>query len=142
MEKNNRILLFEDIDGNCTLWKWESFGLKNIENKVSFVAFGDNLIHTPIYEYANRAEKGKFDFLYKPFLDDIKSADIAAFNAESALVDDARMISGYPSFGAPTAVGDAIVNAGFDIAVCGVEFYSVDAIERAKHAAGQVKVQG
>ena len=118
MEKNNKILLFEDIDGNCTLWKWESFGLKNIENKVSFVAFGDNLIHTPIYEYANRAEKGKFDFLYEPFIDDIKSADIAAFNAESALVDDAKMVSGYPSFGAPSEVGDAIANAGFDIAVC------------------------
>ncbi len=118
MEKNNKILLFEDSKGNCSLWKWESFGLKNIKNKVTLAAFGDNMIHTPIYEYANSARKGNFDFLYEPYLEDINSADISAFNAESVLVDDARMISGYPSFGAPTAVGDAIVNAGFDIAVC------------------------
>ena len=67
MEKDNAILLQEDIDGNCTLWVWESFGLKNIDNQVKFIAFGDNIIHKNIYEYADAKEGGTYNFLYEPF---------------------------------------------------------------------------
>ncbi len=119
MEKNSSILLTETIDGENDLWKWDSFGIKNIENEVSFVAFGDNIIHREIYEYAYKAENGSFDFLYEPFREEIKSADIAAIQAETILVDKDSAISGYPLFGSPLAVGEAITKAGFDIAVCG-----------------------
>ena len=118
MDKHPQIILFEDIDGACSLWKWESFGLKNIENKVSFVAFGDNIIHDAIIEAANKEHGGKYDFLYDSVRSDIQSADIAAFNAETVLVEKESMVSGYPSFGSPEAVGEAIAEAGFDIAVC------------------------
>ncbi len=118
MEKDNAILLTEDIDENCALWMWESFGLKNINNEVKFIAFGDNIIHKEIYQYAARKEKGSYDFLYKPFKKEIEEADIAAIAAETILVDKNSAVSGYPSFGSPLAVGEAIKNAGFDIAVC------------------------
>ena len=118
MDKKPQIVMFEDIDGDCTLWQWESFGLKNIENKVKIVAFGDNLIHDAIIDAANKEHGRNYDFLYEPFLDDIRSADIAALNAETVLVDKESMVSGYPSFGSPVAVGEAIADAGFDIAVC------------------------
>lgn len=118
-EKNPQIIKCEDIDGEVTLWKWDSWGLKSVDSQVSFVAFGDNLIHTAIYEYAEYEEGGSFDFLYKDYGDEIASADIAALNAETVLVDKKSMVSGYPSFGSPVAVGQAVSDAGFDIAVCG-----------------------
>ena len=118
-EKNSRIIMCEDISGEVTMWNWDSWGLKQIDSEVSFIAFGDNLIHEAIYGYANRNENGNFDFLYKDFKDEISSADIAALNAETVLVDKKSMVSGYPSFGSPVEVGEAVADAGFDIAVCG-----------------------
>ena len=118
MDKNPSIILAQDRDGNNTLWSWESFGLKNIENEVSFLAFGDNIIHEPIYEYAKRYEGGSFDFLYEPFAKEIQSADIAMVQAETVLVDKTDMVSGYPSFGSPMEVGKALKKAGFDVVAC------------------------
>ena len=119
MEKNSMILLTETVSGENNLWKWDSFGLKTFKNKVTFVAFGDNIIHSEIYDYAYKAQKGNFDFLYEPFKEEIESADIAAIQAETILVDKDSAVSGYPYFGSPLAVGEAIAKAGFDIAVCG-----------------------
>lgn len=118
MDKNDSIFLMEDRDKNCTLWMWDSWGVKTVDSKVSVVAFGDNLIHEPIYEYARNEESGSFDFLYEPFLDEIQSADIAALNAETVLVDSDESVGGYPSFGSPIEVGEAIKKAGFDVASC------------------------
>ena len=118
MDKNDSIFLMEDKDKNCTLWMWDSWGVKTVDSKVSVVAFGDNLIHEPIYEYARNEENGNFDFLYEPFLDEIQTADIAALNAETVLVDKESMVGGYPSFGSPIQVGEAISHAGFDVVSC------------------------
>ena len=118
MEKNNSILLVEDSAGVCTLWRWQDFGLKIMDNGTRIVAFGDNIIHREIYEYANAKKGGDFSFLYEPFLEDIKSADIAALQQETMLVDKESALSGYPVFGSPLAVGSAIVDAGFDVACC------------------------
>ncbi len=112
------VLLTEDIDGNCALWHWESFGLKTMDNEVTFLAFGDNLILKSIYEYAYAHEGGNFDYLYEPFKEEIMAADFAAFNAETVLVDKESAVSGYPQFGSPLEVGRAIVAAGFDVASC------------------------
>ena len=112
-------LLLEDTEGNNTLWRWESFGLKNVDNEVRFVAFGDNIIHEEIIGYADTHEGGEYDFLYKSFENEIGEADIAAFGAETVLVDKDSAVSGYPCFGSPLEVGKALAIAGFDIAVCG-----------------------
>jgi hypothetical protein len=112
------VLLTEDIDGNCALWHWESFGLKTMDNEVTFLAFGDNLILKSIYEYAYAHEGGNFDYLYEPFKEEIMAADFAAFNAETVLVDKESAVSGYPQFGSPLEVGKALAAAGFDVASC------------------------
>ncbi len=112
-------LLLEDTKGNNTLWRWESFGLKIIPNEVKMISFGDNIIHQEILDLAHRKENGSFDFLYAPFYKEIKDADIATFGAETVLVDDKSAVGGYPLFGSPLQVGEALVNAGFDVAVCG-----------------------
>ena len=118
IEKNNSIILTEDVEGACNLWIWDSFGLKIMENGAIMVAFGDNIIHKEIYEYAYAKRDGNFDFLYEPFYDDIQRADIAAFQQETILVDKDSAVSGYPMFGTPLGVGDAIAEAGFDVACC------------------------
>ena len=116
--KNSAMIMCESVDKEISLWRWNDWGLRREESDVSFVAFGDNLIHTEIYEYAEHEENGKFDFLYVPFTDEIRNADIAALNAETVLVEDRNQVSGYPIFGSPKEVGEAIADAGFDIAAC------------------------
>ncbi len=117
--KNADTLLLEDTEGNNTLWRWGSWGLKNVENEVEFIAFGDNIIHKEIMNYADVSHNGSYDFLYEPFAKEISEADIAAFGSETVLVDKESAVSGYPVFGSPMEVGEALVKAGFDIAVCG-----------------------
>lgn len=116
--KNSAMIMCESVDKEISLWRWNDWGLRREKSDVSFVAFGDNLIHTEIYEYAEHEKNGKFDFLYEPFKDEIKDADLAALNAETPLVDNAKLVSGYPQFGSPKEVGEAIADAGFDIAAC------------------------
>ena len=118
MEQDEATILTEATDGECTLWRWDDWGMKSIDNKVKFVAFGDNIIHDEIRSIADTQYDGTYDFLYEPFLDEIESADIAAIQLESVLVNKEELVSGFPSFGAPMAVGEAISDAGFDIAVC------------------------
>ncbi|WP_022762994.1 MULTISPECIES: CapA family protein [unclassified Butyrivibrio] len=119
LERDEAIILTEDRNNDNTLWIWSSFGLKNIDNEVKFAAFGDNIIHKSLYEYAYTNKHGDFSFLYEPFIKEIESADIASIQAETILVDKPSAVSGYPQFGSPIEVGEAIKNAGFDIAVCG-----------------------
>ena len=45
----------------------------------------------------------------------IKDADIALVNQEVIIGGEELGITGYPSFNAPYALGDALVNAGFDV---------------------------
>lgn len=76
---------------------------------------GDNLIHNSVY-YAARTDNGyDFDMLFENVKDEIESADVAIINQETIFVEDESRYSSYPTFGSPTEVGDAIVNAGFDV---------------------------
>lgn len=82
---------------------------------VSLKMVGDNLIHNTLY-FAAKTETGyNFDSLYENVKDDIKNADIAIINQETIFVEDSTKYSSFPTFGSPTAVGDAIVKAGFDV---------------------------
>ncbi len=118
MERNPEIFLTEEASGNCSLWRWESFGLKNMDNEVKVVAFGDNIIHKEIYLYGESAGGGNYDFLYEPFREDIEDADLSAVQIETLFVDKSSAVSGYPEFGTPIGVAKAIANAGFDVASC------------------------
>lgn len=85
-------------------------------NTVHLVAVGDNLIHEHIYQSTDASQPvWNYDHLYTNIKDDIVSADLAAVNQECIFVANHSNVSAYPSFGSPTEIGDALVNAGFDI---------------------------
>lgn len=110
-------LLFTDLTGEMSCWRWDSWGFTLEDAAVSFVAFGDNLIHEPLYRYGLQNDE-TFEFLFENFRDIISESDVAVINQETPLVDNPALYSDYPRFGTPVGVGEAIVNAGFDIVTC------------------------
>ena len=91
------------------------------ENRVTFFAAGDNIIHECVYLDAMTAAASVgapsdyyFEGMYANYRDKISSADLAFINAEGPLDTDGAP-NGYPSFNAPREAGEALVNVGFDI---------------------------
>lgn len=111
-------LFLTDREGIISSWVWDSWGFTKEDTEVSFVVFGDNLIHEPIYRYGLQKEE-TFGFLFENVWDVISAGDIAVINQETPLVENPSLYSDYPRFGTPLNVGQAIVNAGFDVVTCG-----------------------
>lgn len=86
--------------------------------EVSIVMVGDILLHTPVEEAALQ-EDGTYSFarIFENMKEEIQSADVAIVNQEVIIGGEELGISGYPAFNAPYAIGDALVDAGFDV-VC------------------------
>lgn len=83
---------------------------------VTLLAVGDNLIHLEVVESGENEDGSyNYDHLYRNVKEDITAADIAIINQETILGGEQFPYSGYPSFNSPTEIGDAIINAGFDI---------------------------
>ena len=80
------------------------------------VAVGDNLFHDSLIE-SGKSDSGtwNYDKIYENVKDEIQAADIAMVDQETVFTTDHDAVSGYPSFATPTEVGDALVNAGFDV---------------------------
>lgn len=81
---------------------------------VHFLAVGDNLIHPAIYLQAAGADGYDFSPAYAHVKDRIADADIACINQETVMAAS-RKPSGYPAFNSPTALGDQLVDFGFDV---------------------------
>ena len=77
---------------------------------------GDALIHSAIYEDARQSD-GTYDFT--PMLSAIKPIstkyDLAYYNQETILGGKDLGYSNYPRFNSPQEVGDAFVDAGFNL---------------------------
>ncbi len=85
-------------------------------NTLHLIAVGDNLIHERVGNSGkNDSGVWNYDHLYQYVKDDIQAADLAIAVQETIFVEDHADFTGYPSFGTPTEVGDALVNAGFDV---------------------------
>ncbi len=113
---DNRLFL-TDRKGQLTCWFWDSWGFTKETTEVSFVVFGDNLIHKPIYQYGLYHDE-KFSFLYKNMKETITESDISVINQETPLTDNPARYGDYPQFGTPVQVGEAISDAGFDVVTC------------------------
>jgi poly-gamma-glutamate capsule biosynthesis protein CapA/YwtB (metallophosphatase superfamily) len=106
-----------------SLQRWSNFPLNESDNtaisdksQVTIMAVGDNLIHLQIIQDGlKKNETYNFDSLYVNLKDEISSADLAVINQETILGGDDFEYSGYPAFNSPTEIGDAVINAGFDI---------------------------
>lgn len=86
--------------------------------EANMVMVGDALIHNAVYKDANKlANYNGYDF--KPQLEYIKEAvskyDIAYYNQETILGGTSIGVSTYPSFNSPQEVGDAFIDAGFNL---------------------------
>lgn len=88
-------------------------------SKVTLVAVGDNLIHNTLID-SGEQDDGTRDYtsFYTNIKNDISSADIAIINQETMLGGSAFDYAGYPCFNTPWEVGDAAIDAGFDIFTC------------------------
>lgn len=82
---------------------------------VSFCAVGDNLIHAPIYNQAKTAEGYDFSPAYKGIEDIIEKADLSVINQETLICNDMYEPSSYPCFNSPKALGDHMIDIGFDV---------------------------
>lgn len=86
------------------------------EYDIKLLAVGDNLIHMGIV-YSGLMDDGtyQYDFLFSGIKDFLDNSDIKIINQETPLAGNNLGFSGYPLFNSPTEVGDAIVNAGFNV---------------------------
>ena len=88
------------------------------EYKTNLVMVGDALIHGIVYETAHRyAGYNGYDF--KPMLkyakEIVKDYDLAYYNQETILGGTELGLSTYPQFNSPYEVGDAFLDAGFNL---------------------------
>jgi len=88
------------------------------EYEASLIMVGDALVNNNLYNDANRlANYSGYDF--KPHIELIKEEtqnyDIAYYNQETILGGTSIGLSSYPSFNSPQELGDAMIDAGFNL---------------------------
>lgn len=87
-----------------------------VNYKATLVMVGDNLIHSSVYKDASDGRDG-YDFtkmyaLIKPI---VTTYDIAYYNQETILGGKELGVKDYPTFNSPQEVGDAMIDAGFNL---------------------------
>ena len=86
------------------------------EYNASLFMVGDALIHSAVYQDAKTSDGG-YDF--KPMLEKIKPIsskyDLVYYNQETILGGTELTLSNYPRFNSPYEVGDAFIDAGFNM---------------------------
>ncbi|MBQ7983951.1 MAG: CapA family protein, partial [Clostridia bacterium] len=109
-----------DTQGETVTEEPQTSGVSE-EARISFVAVGDNILHSAIMEdaanHAGDGEEYDFTYIYDNVRDVISAADVAFVNQETLLGGKSLGYYGYPNFNGPQEAGDALVDAGFDI-VC------------------------
>lgn len=80
------------------------------------LAVGDNLVQ-PSLLASGQSETGawNYDSVYANLKSDIQAADIAMVNQETPFTTDHSAVSGTAAYATPTEIGDALVNAGFNV---------------------------
>ena len=103
------------------------------EYTARMIMVGDALIHSSVYNDANRlANWNGYDF--KPQITLIKEKvngyDIAYYNQETILGGTSLGLSDYPTFNSPQEIGDAMIDAGFNL----VSLATNHTVDRGKQA--------
>ena len=91
---------------------------EDLEYSATLVMVGDALVHNSLYNDANRlANYNGYDF--KPHIelikDEVLKYDIAYYNQETILGGTSIGLSSYPAFNSPQELGDAMIDAGFNL---------------------------
>ena len=89
---------------------------KAVDYEAKIFMVGDALIHWGVYNDAKQSD-GSYDF--KPQLEYMKPIvskyDLAYYNQETVLGGKELGVSSYPRFNSPQEVGDAFIDAGFNM---------------------------
>lgn len=94
--------------------------------KLTLLMVGDILLHTPVENHSVQPDGSyNFDAIFANTKDRIQAADFAIVNQEVIMGGTELGISGYPAFNAPYEIGDALVDAGFDV-VCHATNHALD----------------
>lgn len=88
--------------------------------EINIKMIGDILMHEGVTN-SGLLEDGtyNYDHIFANVKDEIQSADIAIVNQEVMLGGKELGLSGYPCFNGPFEMGDALVNAGFNVVLHG-----------------------
>lgn len=109
---------YQSLDESSAVPAWSEAALTDQKpsSQITLLAVGDNLIHREVIA-SGMHEDGtcSYDHLYTNLKEEISAADIAVVNQETIFGGKALGYSGYPSFNSPTEIGDALINAGFDV---------------------------
>ncbi len=88
--------------------------------RVNILCAGDNLVHSSIYNQAARRAKSNgetgydFSYPYEKIEKYVAAADLAILNQETIVTDDLEP-SDYPRFCSPAALGEHMIDIGFDV---------------------------
>ncbi len=96
--------------------KEETEKVKEEEFQATMVMVGDNLIHSSVYKDASDGHGG-YDFkpMYELIKPIVSGYDIAYYNQETILGGKELGVNDYPTFNSPQEVGDAMIDAGFNL---------------------------
>ena len=87
-----------------------------VEPEIDIIMVGDILLHENVQE-SGLLEDGtyNYDHMFANVKDDVQEAEIAIVNQEVILGGKELGLHGYPSFNGAFEVGDALVDAGFNV---------------------------
>ncbi|MBR4146173.1 MAG: CapA family protein [Lachnospiraceae bacterium] len=89
------------------------------EKTVTLAAVGDALIHENILNSGKQKDGSyNYDMIFDNMKGYLENFDVKIINQETIFVYDSKKFGGYPSFGTPTQVGDAMRAAGFNVITC------------------------
>ena len=90
----------------------------DVPAEITIRMVGDILLHDRVSQYAKQ-EDGiyRYDAIFDGLEEELQEADLAIVNQEVIIAGEEFGVSGYPCFNAPFEMGDALVDAGFDV-VC------------------------
>ena len=123
--------LYNNVENKNTSNEEIEIEPKEESYQVTMIMAGDNLIHSSVYKDAylgnNSYDFRKMYDLIKPI---VSQYDIAYYNQETILGGKELGVSNYPTFNSPQEVGDAMIDAGFNLVSLATN-HTMDSGERA-----------
>ncbi|MBR4724975.1 MAG: CapA family protein [Lachnospiraceae bacterium] len=93
---------------------------------VTICGVGDLLFHDRVIASGKKSDGTyNYDAIFRAFKDHFAKFDVVIANQETPFTDDPAKYKGYPTFGTPTALGDAMIKAGINV-VMGASNHSWD----------------
>ena len=93
----------------------ESVEEKVKEYSINLIMGGDALVHDKLYNACKTEDGYDFKPVFTYLKDYLKDYDLAYYNQETILGGTEIGLSSYPAFNSPYEVGDALIDAGFNI---------------------------